>query len=137
MQPINQSQTAPPYVTLNLFQRPCSLCYNNLLFCIEMNMREYFVYILSSATKVLYVGVTNNLEHRAIEHKHKINEGFTKKYSVNFLVYYESHPTIFDAIDREKQLKNWHRQWKINLIESINPHWEDLSEGWDAETSSA
>ena len=99
-------------------------------------MREYFVYILASVTKVLYVGVTNNIERRIAEHKTKINKGFTNEYYVNYLVYYESHPSIFDAIAREKRLKNWRRQWKAKLIESINPQWEDLSAEWDSESSS-
>ncbi|MBN2096840.1 GIY-YIG nuclease family protein [Candidatus Peregrinibacteria bacterium] len=93
-------------------------------------MKEYFVYIIASSSKVLYIGVANNLEGRIYEHKNKINEGFTAKYNVNRLVYFEEYDNPNEAIDREKQLKNWHRKWKTNLIESINPGWEDLSEGW-------
>ncbi|HAB53272.1 MAG: hypothetical protein A2315_09785 [Ignavibacteria bacterium RIFOXYB2_FULL_35_12] len=84
------------------------------------------MYILSSQTKVLYVGMTNNLSRRIFEHKQGLVNGFTKKYNVNRLVYYEVHPDSESAVKREKQLKNWHRQWKINLIESVNKDWRDL-----------
>ncbi len=89
-------------------------------------MNKYYVYILSSRNKVLYVGMTENLSRRIYEHKLGLIDGFTKKYNVNRLVYYESHPTLESAVKREKQLKNWHRQWKINLIESVNKDWKDL-----------
>ena len=88
-------------------------------------MKCYFVYILFSKTKVLYVGMTI-LAKRIYEHKLGQVEGFTKKYNVNILVYFETQPDIASAIKREKQLKNWHRQWKINLIESKNRDWKDL-----------
>jgi putative endonuclease len=84
------------------------------------------VYILTNNSKTLYVGVTNNLERRIYEHKHKLKDGFTKKYNLTKLVYFEMFNDINDAINREKQLKNWHRQWKINLIESKNKEWKDL-----------
>ncbi len=89
-------------------------------------MKRYFVYILSSKTKVLYVGMTDVLSRRTFEHKERLIEGFTKKYDVNRLVYYEVHPDFKSAVKREKQLKNWHRQWKINLIETMNKEWRDL-----------
>jgi len=89
-------------------------------------MKNYFIYILSSKNKVLYIGMTDSLPRRIFEHKKGLVEGFTKKYNVNKLVYYEVHPQVRDAIKREKQLKNWHRQWKINLIESVNKEWNDL-----------
>ena len=89
--------------------------------------RQYYVYILTNKTnKVLYIGVTNDLERRIFEHKNKLVEGFTKKYNLNKLVYYEVIENISSAIEREKQLKNWHRDWKINLINSFNPMWKDL-----------
>ena len=91
-----------------------------------MNVKKYFVYILSSKNKVLYVGFTDVLARRIYEHKLGMVDGFTKRYNVNILVYYESHPDLKSAVDREKQLKNWHRQWKINLIESVNKDWKDL-----------
>lgn len=84
------------------------------------------MYILTNNSKTLYVGVTNNFERRIYEHKHKLKDGFTKKYNLTKLVYFEMFNDINDAIKREKQLKNWHRQWKINLIESKNKEWKDL-----------
>ena len=89
-------------------------------------MKNYFVYILSSKNKVLYVGMTDVLARRIYEHKRGLVEGFTKKYNVNNLVYFETQPDLKIAFKREKQLKNWHRQWKINLIESKNRDWKDL-----------
>jgi putative endonuclease len=92
---------------------------------------QYYIYILASQKNgTLYIGVTNDLERRILEHKQKINEGFTSKYDVNMLVYFESFQYINDAILREKRLKKWNRQWKINLIEEENKDWKDLSEDW-------
>ena len=94
-----------------------------------MEERQYYVYILTNkSNKVLYIEVTNNLERRIFEHKNKLVEGFTKKYNLNKLVYYEATNDIDGALEREKQLKNWHRDWKINLINSSNPAWKDLSD---------
>jgi putative endonuclease len=90
----------------------------------------YYVYILSSRTKTLYVGVTNNMERRAWEHKTGFVEGFTKKYSIHRLVYYEDYRSIRDAIAREKQVKAWRREKKVALIESLNPEWDDLASDW-------
>ena len=106
---------------------------------IEYIMKNYFVYILTNNSKTLYVGVTNNLERRLYEHKNKLIEGFTKKYNLDKLVYYEVSNDINSAIAREKQLKNWHKEWKINLIEESNPDWKDLSSQMlgDAEINSA
>jgi len=87
---------------------------------------EYFVYIMASISKVLYIGVTNDIYERTLQHKNDINEGFTKKYRCHKLVYYETFQYIDNAIAREKQLKNWHRQWKMNLIKEDNPNWKDL-----------
>ncbi len=89
-------------------------------------MKQYYVFILYSKNKTLYIGFTDILARRIYEHKLGLIDGFTKKYNVNRLVYYESHPTLAKAVKREKQLKNWHRQWKINLIESVNKDWKDL-----------
>jgi len=92
-----------------------------------IGMRQYYVYILTNKTnKVLYIGVINNLVRRIFEHKNKLVEGFTKKYNLSKLVYYEVTNDIYSALEREKQLKNWHRDWKINLIDSFNPMWKDL-----------
>ena len=92
------------------------------------DMDTNYVYILSNKNNtVVYVGVTNNLERRINEHKAGTHDGFTKKYNVNKLVYYESISSIVDAIKREKQLKGWRRDKKNALIESVNPQWNDLS----------
>ncbi|MBX0312658.1 MAG: GIY-YIG nuclease family protein [Sulfurihydrogenibium sp.] len=92
-------------------------------------MEQYFVYILTNKyNKVLYVGVTNNLIRRVYEHKNKLISGFTSKYNVNKLVYYESFPSVFDAIKREKEIKGWKREKKVALINSFNPEWKDLYE---------
>ncbi|MFZ5452557.1 MAG: GIY-YIG nuclease family protein [Thermodesulfobacteriota bacterium] len=94
------------------------------------DMRQYSVYILTNKSGTLYVGVTNNLERRMFEHKNSLNEGFTKKYKINRLMYYESFNDIDEAIYREKQIKGWRRDKKIALIEEDNPTWQDLSEDW-------
>ena len=90
--------------------------------------KYYYVYILASKRNgTLYIGVTNNLLNRSFKHKIKENKkSFTAKYNVNKLVYYEVYNDIRDAITREKQLKNWKREWKIRLIEKENPTWRDL-----------
>ncbi len=91
--------------------------------------KQYYVYILTNkSNKVLYIGVTNNLERRVFEHKNKLVKGFTERYNLTKLVYYEVTNDIHSAMEREKQLKNWHRDWKMNLIGSFNPAWRDLSE---------
>ena len=88
----------------------------------------YFVYILSNWNhKVLYVGVTNNLERRLYEHKNHLLEGFTKKYNVDKLVFFEETDDIYQAIAREKQIKGWTRAKKNALVESVNPDWSELS----------
>jgi putative endonuclease len=94
------------------------------------NMREYYVYIMSSLSRTLYTGVTNDLMRRVLEHKQNIHKGFTAKYSINMLVYYESTDDISVAIMREKQIKGMSRSKKIALIESMNPEWADLSKEW-------
>lgn len=93
---------------------------------------NFYVYILASKKNgTLYTGVTNNLLRRMYEHKNKLCKGFTGKYDVNKLVYYEYTQYVNNAIQREKQLKGWLRKKKIELIESVNPYWEDLSKDWD------
>jgi putative endonuclease len=94
-------------------------------------MRQYYVYILASRTRVLYTGVTNNLARRLSEHKLKIQSGFTQKYNVSRLVYYETTPDVRAAIQREKEIKGWLRQKKVALIESVNPGWKDISADWE------
>jgi len=91
-------------------------------------MRDYFVYILASGRNgTLYVGVTNDLGRRLAEHKEKLGPGFTRRYGVDNLVWYEIHCDINAAIEREKQIKGWNRAWKVRLIEKINPVWNDLT----------
>ncbi len=93
--------------------------------------KNYAVYILTNYNETtFYIGVTGNLQKRISEHKNKVVEGFTKKYNVDKLVYYEITNDVESAINREKQLKRWHRQWKINLIKEMNPEFKDLSENW-------
>jgi len=90
-------------------------------------MKQYFVYILASKKNgTVYIGVTNDLLKRVYEHKNNLIEGYTKKYHIHKLVYYEIYGDICGAITREKRMKKWNRQWKINLIEKSNPNWEDL-----------
>ncbi|MBM2826797.1 MAG: excinuclease subunit [Dehalococcoidia bacterium] len=94
-------------------------------------MRQYYVYIMSNHSRTLYVGVTNHLERRVYEHKEKLIEGFTKKYNITKLVFFEETNDINSAILREKQIKGWLRSKKVALIESINPQWRDLSQDWE------
>ena len=90
-------------------------------------MKQPTVYILASKPRgTLYTGVTSDLIKRVWEHKNKFVSGFTKKYNTYILVYYEIHESIDSAILREKQIKKWHRSWKIRLIEEMNPEWYDL-----------
>ena len=113
------------FVILNLFQD----LYNK-------GMKKGYVYILTNKPRgVLYIGVTSNLEHRLDQHQLSEVKSFTKKYWLKRLVYLEEFGSVTEAIQREKQLKKWHRQWKINQIESVNPNWKNILR--DAETSSA
>jgi putative endonuclease len=92
-----------------------------------MKDKKYFVYILTSQKNgTLYIGITNDLVRRVQNHKEGKTEGFTKKYKVNQLVYYETYGEVGMALYREKQLKKWKREWKIDLIEKENPSWQDL-----------
>ena len=89
--------------------------------------RQPCVYLLASKRNgTLYAGVTSNHVKRIWEHKHHVVDGFTKKYGVEILVWYEAHETMESAISREKAIKNWKREWKIKVIEMMNPHWLDL-----------
>ena len=98
-------------------------------------MAEYYVYIMTNRSRTLYTGVTNNLARRVYEHKQKLADGFTKKYNITILAYYEVTPDVRSAIAREKQIKGWLRSKKIALIESMNPQWNDLSTEWFEEAS--
>ncbi len=93
-------------------------------------MKEYYVYIMTNGVRTLYIGVTQYLMRRVFEHKEKLVEGFTKRYNITMLVYYETTSDIRAAIAREKQLKSWRRSKKIALIESSNPQWKDFSLEW-------
>ena len=92
--------------------------------------RKYYVYILTNGTRTLYVGVTNDIVRRVYEHKHKMVDGFTKKYNLTYLAYYDETSDVMSAIEREKQIKGWRRSKKIELIESVNPSWRDLAMDW-------
>ena len=94
-------------------------------------MSQYYVYIMTNKSRTLYTGVTNNLERRVLEHKQKLVQGFTSKYNINKLVYYEVTNDIYSAISREKEIKGWLRAKKIRLIESKNPEWRDLASDWN------
>jgi len=90
-------------------------------------MKNYYVYILANKRNgTLYIGMTNDLVRRVSEHKNNLVEGFTKKYQIHSLVYYELTTDVTTAIEREKQLKKWKRTWKLELIEKKNPYWNDL-----------
>jgi putative endonuclease len=93
-------------------------------------MRKYYIYIMNSPTGTIYVGMTNDLPRRVYEHKHKLIEGFTKKYNISRLAYFEETPDVYAAINREKEIKGWRRSKKIELIKSMNPKWEDLAADW-------
>ena len=93
-------------------------------------MNQYYVYIMSSHRGTLYTGVTNDLMRRVYEHRHKLVDGFTSRYNVSKLVYYETTKEVESVIVREKQIKGWLRSKKVALIESLNPYWEDLAEAW-------
>ena len=98
--------------------------------------RSYFVYLLASANnRVLYTGVTNNLKRRLFEHKHGLVEGFTKKYRVHKLVYFEEVNDVNAAISREKEIKAWRREKKNALVEKENCDWKDLADGWFADST--
>ena len=92
----------------------------------------YYVYILTNRDdKVMYIGVTNNLQRRLYEHRNHLVDGFTKRYTVHKLVYYEHTSDVYSALEREKQLKGWTRAKKNALVVTMNPEWKDLSENWD------
>jgi putative endonuclease len=93
--------------------------------------RCYFVYIMANASKRLYTGMTNSLRRRMREHKLKRAPGFTAKYNVTRLVYFERFEDVRNAIEREKQIKVWNRAKRLALVESSNPKWDDLSRAWD------
>ncbi|MEW6083421.1 MAG: GIY-YIG nuclease family protein [Chloroflexota bacterium] len=93
-------------------------------------MKSYFVYIMTNKSRTLYTGVTNDLERRVYEHKNKLVAGFTSRYNITKLVYYEETNDVSVALAREKQIKGWLRAKKVALIEAENPEWRDLSLEW-------
>ena len=93
-------------------------------------MKQYYVYIMTNKSRTLYTGVTNDLQRRVYEHKQKLVPGFTAKYNISRLVYFEETSEALSAIAREKQIKGWLRVKKTNLVESVNPEWLDLAEDW-------
>jgi len=94
--------------------------------------KTYYVYLLTNwNNQVIYVGVTNNLERRIYEHRNKLVDGFTKKYNVEKLVYFETASDVLAAIEREKQIKKWRREKKNQLVVGMNPEWKDLSVEWE------
>jgi putative endonuclease len=96
--------------------------------------RRYYVYIMASRSLNLYTGITDSVFRRAMEHKSGKIEGFTKRYNINRLVYFEEFQYVGNAIAREKQIKAWTRAKRIALIKSLNPTWQDLAEGWGEKT---
>lgn len=94
------------------------------------SMKLYYIYIMASKTGTLYTGITSNLFRRVNEHKNHLLPGFTSKYNIHRLLYYEEFGDPTTAIKREKQIKSWRREKKINLIDTKNPEWNDLSQDW-------
>jgi putative endonuclease len=97
---------------------------------ITLVAKIYYVYMMASQRRVLYVGITSHIEHRVFQHKTHAFGGFTAQYNVTNLVYFERYGSVMQAIRREKELKDWRREKKVALIESGNPKWRDLSYGW-------
>ena len=94
-------------------------------------IHQYYLYIITNKKDgVLYIGVTNNLERRIFEHKNKLIKGFSSRYNLNKLIYFETFQSINEAIIREKNMKKWKREWKTKVIVEKNPNWNDLSNNW-------
>jgi len=96
-------------------------------------VKKYYVYIITSRSRTLYVGVTNDLERRVYEHKHKLVPGFTAKYKITRVVHFEETEDVMSTIAREKEIKGWTRAKKIALVEATKPTWEDLAAEWGGE----
>jgi putative endonuclease len=99
--------------------------------CEEFLMADFYVYIMSNPSRTLYTGVTNDLERRVAEHKQGDTKGFTSRYQLNMLVWYDTLPDAAQAIETEKRIKTWRRSKKIALFETMNPLWLDLAENWN------
>jgi putative endonuclease len=95
-----------------------------------MLQKSYYVYIMTNPSRTLYIGITNDLIRRVYQHKNKLLPGFTTRYNVTMLVYFEETSDVQTALNREKQIKGWKRTKKSGLISSVNPKWIDLSAGW-------
>jgi putative endonuclease len=102
--------------------------------CYHLGMCLYYVYMMASKSRTLYVGMTSDLERRVFEHKNKLVPGFTRKYNITRLVWFEEFADPLQAIEGEKRIKGWRREKKVALIEKTNPAWDDLARGWFAET---
>ncbi len=96
----------------------------------QVDVKTYYVYVMTNRSGTLYTGVTGDLERRVYQHKHGVGSKFTAKYRIDRLLHFETFSDVRDAIDREKQIKGWLRARKIALIESVNPNWADLSADW-------
>ena len=94
------------------------------------NERHYYVYMMTNRSGTLYTGVTSDLKLRVFQHKKGLVEGFTKKYKIKRLIYFEETSYVNAALEREKEIKGWVREKKVRLIESVNPEWKDLSDDW-------
>ena len=92
--------------------------------------KTYYIYIMANQSRTLYTGVTNNIKKRVYQHKNGLVEGFTHRYKIDALIYVESFSDVYSAIAREKQIKHWRRDKKLQLIAQENPNWRDLSDGW-------
>ena len=93
-------------------------------------MKEYYVYIMSNASGTLYTGMTGDLERRVLQHKRKLIKGFTRRYNITMLVWYERFNDVNEAIECEKRIKGWRRSKKVELVEQQNPRWKDLAADW-------
>ena len=93
-------------------------------------MKVYYVYMMCNQSRTLYTGVTGNLDHRVREHKQKLKTGFTSKYNITQLVWFESFTDVYQALEAEKRIKGWRRSKKLELIDRENPRWDDLAENW-------
>lgn len=98
-------------------------------------MRKYYVYILTNKARTLYTGITNDLERRVFEHKNKLVPGFTTKYHITKLIWFDEFDDVLQAIEGEKKIKGWRRSKKVELIEKDNPEWKDLADDWFAFTA--
>ena len=119
--PLPMSSRAKRFIRLRMNSQPRDL---------QLKTRTYYVYMMASRSLTLYTGITNRIYRRALQHKRGEIDGFTKRYNINRLVYYEVFHHVGNAIAREKQIKSWTRAKRLALIRTKNPTWQDLAEGW-------